>query len=398
MKLSDLPSRFNIAFAASAGGGYVRTIPQGSQIGITDGAASLTDGFPPLNFLPVGAGGVPPFGQDMNGILRQTTQWSRWQGAGAQVPFDGSFATAIGGYPRNSLVSANGFTGYYVSTVDDNTGDPNAGAPNWLAFFPYAQETLKANRTYYVATTGNDANDGRTVGTPWATLQHAWDFVQGSINLNGFTVTVQLANGSYSAGLIAAGALTGGRGPASFVILGNTTTPANVSISTSTNCIWASDGATVAVRGCRLASSSVVGACLLAIRSGTIQYDTVEFSTTTNAHIYATDYGIAWANGNYSIVGNAGRHLYANVNGLIDTINSSPSTVTLVGTPAFTYFANSRISSTINIRTSVVSFSGSATGQRYLAELLGNIYTEGGGANFYPGNSAGNTLTSGIYN
>ncbi|KAA1174648.1 hypothetical protein FP026_29625, partial [Rhizobium tropici] len=73
MKASDIPVKFPIPFAASAGGGYIRAIPQASQIGITNGAASLTDGFPPLTFLPVGAGGTPPWGQDFNGILNEIT-------------------------------------------------------------------------------------------------------------------------------------------------------------------------------------------------------------------------------------------------------------------------------------------------------------------------------------
>ena len=61
MLASAIPIKFPIPFGNSAGGGYIRPIPQASQIGIANGAASLTDGFPPLNFLPLGSGGVPPF-------------------------------------------------------------------------------------------------------------------------------------------------------------------------------------------------------------------------------------------------------------------------------------------------------------------------------------------------
>ena len=230
MKLSNLPTKFPIPFANSAGGGYINyPVPEASQIGVTDGRASLTDGYPPLNFLPVGAGGVPPFGQDTNGILKQITLWSRWQGAGAPVPFDGAFATGIGGYTRNAIVSANAFTGFYISTVDDNTTDPNAGGENWVPFFPYPQEVLSADRTYYVSTTGSDSNDGSS-GSPWATIQHAWDFVQAHVNLAGYTVTIQVADGTYTSGLNAKGSLIGGYGRQSFVIRGNPTSPGNVVI------------------------------------------------------------------------------------------------------------------------------------------------------------------------
>ncbi len=88
MKLSDIPAnKFPIPFANAAGPSYITTIPEASQIGITAGAASLTDGFVPLNFQPVGSGGVPPRGVDFNGLLKQITQWSQWQNAG------GSFLT-----------------------------------------------------------------------------------------------------------------------------------------------------------------------------------------------------------------------------------------------------------------------------------------------------------------
>jgi hypothetical protein len=133
MKASDIPTKFNIPFAFAAGGGFVRPIPEASQIGIQGGAASLTDGFVPVNFLPIGAGGVPPFGQDANGILRQITQWSRWQNAGASVRFDAAFAAAIGGYPEGSVLRATGGAFFWQCTLDDNTNDPDAGGAGWIA-------------------------------------------------------------------------------------------------------------------------------------------------------------------------------------------------------------------------------------------------------------------------
>ncbi len=132
MKLSDLPARFNIPFANSAGGGYVRSVPQASQVGIQDGAASLETGYPPLNFLPVGAGGVPPFGQDMNGILKQITQWSRWQGAGGLSSYNSDFSTAIGGYPQGAILAGTSAGAIWLNLVDDNTANPDTGGAHWL--------------------------------------------------------------------------------------------------------------------------------------------------------------------------------------------------------------------------------------------------------------------------
>jgi hypothetical protein len=133
MNHTDIPTRFPVRFANAAGPSFVRTIPVDSQIGIQDGAASLTDGFPPDTFSPIASGGVPPFGQDFNGILRQLSEWARFQASGAPVTYDSDFATAIGGYPLGSRLASTSNPGViWVSTADANTTDPDGGsAANW---------------------------------------------------------------------------------------------------------------------------------------------------------------------------------------------------------------------------------------------------------------------------
>jgi hypothetical protein len=135
LQLSSIPAKFSIPWAYSASGSFIRAIPTASQIGIQNGAASLTDGFPPLNFSPVAAGGVPPFGQDMNGILNRTTAWSQWQSAGGVVPYDASFQTAIGGYPQGAIVASGTTLGLmWQSSVDNNASNPDTGGAGWWQF------------------------------------------------------------------------------------------------------------------------------------------------------------------------------------------------------------------------------------------------------------------------
>lgn len=131
MLAADLPHRFNIPFANAAVAPYIRTIPEASQIGVETGAASLTTGFPPANFETLGAGGVPPFGKDFNGIIKQITQWSQWSAAGGPVGYDSDFATGIGGYPKGAVISSTTFGYLWISLVDANTSDPDAGGANW---------------------------------------------------------------------------------------------------------------------------------------------------------------------------------------------------------------------------------------------------------------------------
>lgn len=133
MLASAVPTKFQIPFANSAGGSFIRPIPQSSQIGIQAGAASLTDGFPPATFSPIAAGGTPPFGQDFNGLLNQVTLWNQWQSAGGPLVYDGTFSSAIGGYPKGAMLQSAVTIGlFFISLIDSNTTNPDSGGTNWI--------------------------------------------------------------------------------------------------------------------------------------------------------------------------------------------------------------------------------------------------------------------------
>ena len=137
MQLSNSPGKLVLPFANS---GNKNSIPVASQIGITPGAASLADGFPPLTMTPVAAGGVPPSGLDMNGILFELSAVVRWANAGGGYPFDADFATDINvnGYPKGARVMRSDGLGYWFNTVENNTTDPEAAgaaAAGWVPDF-----------------------------------------------------------------------------------------------------------------------------------------------------------------------------------------------------------------------------------------------------------------------
>jgi len=126
MQRADIPLRFSKIWGVNAAGAYIRTVPVDSQIGIQDGAASFDTGFVPDNFTPVSAGGVPPFGQDFNGILKVVTAWEQWLQAGGVIPFDATFAGEVGGYPEGAIVASDIVLGaQWYSTVDNNATDPD---------------------------------------------------------------------------------------------------------------------------------------------------------------------------------------------------------------------------------------------------------------------------------
>lgn len=126
---SDSPPKIAIPFANS---GSRNVIPVPSQIGLVDGAASYSDGFPPLTFTDPLAGGIPPSGQDFNGILYAVTNSLRWHQAGGQPVFDSAFAAAVGGYPKWSLLQSADGQGMWLSTADNNSSNPDTGGANWI--------------------------------------------------------------------------------------------------------------------------------------------------------------------------------------------------------------------------------------------------------------------------
>jgi hypothetical protein len=57
--------------------------------------------------------------------------------------------------------------------------------------------TLTADTTYNVSPSGNDSTGTGSVGAPWATLQHAFNYI-GGVNANGHAIIIQLADGTYN--------------------------------------------------------------------------------------------------------------------------------------------------------------------------------------------------------
>lgn len=133
MLSSNIPVKFGVPFASGAGASFITTpLPEGSQ---PSGRASLVDGFPPLTFDPIAAGGSPPWGRDMNGLMFQVTKWQQWTAAGGPIPFDATFAAKIGGYPKGAMLQKASTTDrYWISTAENNSSNPDTGGANWIPF------------------------------------------------------------------------------------------------------------------------------------------------------------------------------------------------------------------------------------------------------------------------
>ncbi|BCF88661.1 hypothetical protein [Paraburkholderia largidicola] len=257
---------------------------------------------------------------------------------------------------------------------------------------------LAANLTLYVSATGSDSNNGLTSGSPFATLGKAYSVLQQNYDLNGFTATIQMANGAYSVGLAAVGPIIGALGAPSVVIQGNTAAPANVTftVGASTNIFVASKGAQYQVQGVTLAGGSGAQAVVTTDNFSEIDVGAgVVFGAFSGgAHLFSNG-GVIRLTASYSITGGAAVHALASNGGA--TIGFATGiTVTITGTPAFsTSFVNAGFLGLVTA--SSVVFSGSATGVRYSATTNGVVNSGSGGANFFPGSTAGATATGGQY-
>ncbi|WP_119305229.1 hypothetical protein [Dongia deserti] len=261
------------------------------------------------------------------------------------------------------------------------------------------RERLSANRTYYIRADGNNNNTGlaNTAGGAFATKQKAWNVISDTLDLNGFVVTVQIADSTaYTDGLVASGPVLGALGPESVVFQGNAGAPANVRITTTgASCFLADEaGVWFTVKDMELRTVTS-GDCIGATGYGAhVLFSNLIFGACAGNHVNAFIGGHVAATGNYTISGGAVRHWYSQNNA---TVFVSGLTITLTGTPAFSdAFANSDWIGAIMCHSNV--FSGSATGKRYESDRNGLIYTGGAGASYLPGNAAGTTSLGGQYN
>lgn len=267
----------------------------------------------------------------------------------------------------------------FIQTLLDDADAATAQATLGL------RSVLTGNRTYYVRTDGNNSNDGltNTSGGAFLTIQKAIDTVA-AIDMAGFTATIQVGAGTYTQALTLK-SLIGGF----CIIVGDETTPSNVLLNVSGSC-FTGDG-TVGVwhvRGVKLqATIHAIGLT----DGATVKFQNVDFGACTFYHMLATG-GRLIATGNYSITGAASRHVYLFAGA---SFQCQSRTVTLTGTPAFAVFAQATTASTMTVNGN--TYSGSATGQRYNAQMNAAIQSAGGGATYFPGDVAGATATGGQY-
>lgn len=189
--------------AAPVIGGKTAPFPATSQVGITNGAASLADGFPPVTMQDPTIGGVPPFGVDFNGIFYLLSAWIAALAAGQLPTFNTTLATAMGGYVEGALLAKADGSGFWLNLLAGNETDPDTGGSNWIDWWPGGADYMAANVP--AGTTDNFNPTGFNPSIGFLDLNpNAGNGSIGSLpaGINGQTVTITNVNGSNTVELL----------------------------------------------------------------------------------------------------------------------------------------------------------------------------------------------------
>ncbi|MBO0902666.1 DUF2793 domain-containing protein [Jiella sonneratiae] len=291
------------------------------------------------------------------------------------------------GWSTRALMGLYGDEDFRIKVSPDGATFHDAmvvGRATGIVSFPKGgvREQLAADRTYWVRTDGDDANDGLadTASGAFRTIQHAVDVANG-LDAGIHTVTISVAAGSYDEAVRLDKAKLG-----TMQIVGDVTTPANVS-TRSFNC---SNGAIWSVRGFRL--TFVNG--IRADTRGQLSFDRIDFQGTGVA-IYVNN-ALAIGQGATLKFGSGVTTIASLYNYGFLTLYGA--TLDLAAGTAWSSAGAFFLTLLSLAWLQAATFTGStATGKRYSIGLNSTLSTGSGGANFIPGDAAGSTATGGQY-
>jgi len=304
-------------------------------------------------------------------------------------------ATAFSDIKQAASTSATGVV-ELATNAETQTGTDTDRAVTPASLRSATRELLVANRTYYVRTDGSDSNSGlaNTSGGAFLTVQHALDACNG-LDFGGYKVTVSVGAGSFS-GKVTIPALVGVTDSSKLEIAGagaasTTLTYAGAYIDST---LYASgSGIKATISSLKVVNSygSSAGCAINAEAGAQIVIGSgVEIGQTGWIALRAQTNGVIIAISGLTVSSNAVNIFGVQFGGYVE----------LTGTFALgtrTVTATAAAETTGVIFANAATFTGTVTGSRYSAIGGGVIQTNGGGASYFPGSSAGSTATGGQY-
>jgi hypothetical protein len=260
------------------------------------------------------------------------------------------------------------------------------------------REVLTTSTTFYVRSDGNNANTGRenTAAGAFLTIQGAYNNLAQLYDFGGQTVTIQVQDGTWTAGLAVSSSWVGG---GALAIQGNTGSPSSCVVSTTSSDNFSVSTALaggLTIQGFRL-KTTTSGTNVRLTAPARVVLANIDFNGSAAAfegfvNVSGSGATVVLSSGT-TITGGGGAFLVALYNSVIQFF---AHTITVTGTPAFSWATANAFYSAV-IEMSTATFSGSATGTRYQVSANAVINTSGGGASYYPGNASGTSATGGQY-
>lgn len=273
---------------------------------------------------------------------------------------------------------------------------------------PPTAALLAAQDFYVNGSTGNDSNDGRaaTVGGghgPFATINRGVSETL-KYNMNGYEQTIHVANQTYNERVV----LPQTNGAGQVNLLGNTGSPDSVVIQgpSGRTAVYMTGG-NYTIDGFKVVAGtggSVSGDAqdCIDVDAGVLFIYNVTFGTAVRAHVicgYSSQ--VIIGDGTIKIAGNATAHIWATLGATLTfpvPLSSDWPLLNISAACNFSdAFARADYGSTCQIRYQSISGFANATGKKFNANTNGNVTTNGGGASYLPGDSAGVTSTGGQY-
>lgn len=265
-----------------------------------------------------------------------------------------------------------------------------------------------ADVVLYVRTDGNDNNDGgaNTSARAFATIQKAIDTVTSRFSASSsFGVRIILGNaGTYAAAINNRypGAITIEGGGGSYLITGG-------DVGIGAPCAFASRVGRVTLKTLGLVNTATSGTAVSAASlGGFLALDTVDIRSLLNnvnyMPIYIVENGVGSILNQIVVNGGDGTQrqmralVHVDTGGIFNGAPStSPCTIFIAPTSWTAGAADAVLSGVARFANVTMSPSGSFAGPRFNVASNGVIDTSGGGANYFPGSTAGTQATGGQY-
>jgi len=304
-------------------------------------------------------------------------------------------AMVAGDWPANAiaLLAWNGSTFSILSVM----------GPAVFARATQVQPILTAAQTYFVATTGSDANNGLASGTAFQTIQKAVNVIS-KFNLNGFNITVNVANGTYNQSVTllptaGSGTVTFAAATTHAVVLSSTLGSALICANAVRNYVFA---------GFKFTSSGFIagvdpGSGVYTADGASLTLTDPEFGACQGNSVFCHNGASLRISGSLTFSGSCSANALGSgaliSSGLSATVVTPPAGIPLTISTAITgaYFIESISGASTFVILSSITGKASFTGSTYQVLLNGIINAGGGGATYYPGANTPTVQTGGQY-